>query len=888
MKKLVSAILSFALLVTLLIPVGSMTVSADEATVITDQAGLTNLSATGNYKLGNDITITGEWNNEVMFYGTLDGDGHTVTFAEGSTVNGGLFKQLHEGACVKNLNIVANNVTWKTGGPLQGIGTSCMGGLTASIQASNGKFDDIGFITSVANRVTIQNVHVTADFIDLATTTSNLAIGGIVGDLGLICLIENCSYTGTIQDTDRSGVDMNAYTSGSGGIVGVAVRNCGPIAITKCVNNGNISAYGQVGGIMGYCRGWGGGDTAPMSLIIQECVNNGTIVCERTEGLGTEANPKRAGCGGIAGFVFVKNGAIVELKHNINYGEVIAKAADAKIEAGLCGVIRQKETVTFAGNINYDDTTAQIIHTGISNGVVNYVNNYAVSGGESTLYTTFEEAGGILAAFNVLNEAYAGIYLFEDDSIKLAAGSSDSGNVTLDVPQSMTLDVTVPEATGTPITNQKELESMRDDGTYYLANDIEIKGTLKSVSEFSGVFHGNGHAIVINGAELRGGLFKSLAGGKIYNLSITEAPGSSSENSYRGLISHNEIDLCFGTVAGYGYGTIVNVTTNCAVGESLKNTSNGYVGGVIGVIIDGETVLYNCYNTGRVQGGFAGGIVGTISCESGKVEIVNCVNWGECVSKIGVAGGIFATHNLNSTQVAMSLLVLENVNYGAVSVTESRYGGGIGGTIQSFWGGKAAVLRNVNYGTVTANAPDNGCPGGILGYLGYKGIMIAGNINLGTVTGTKSPNSLVGVAESNDGNVIENNFVAQAEIPATIGNVEGTKIDANTVATLNAVYTDAFVAGDQIALKWAADAGISATAPTVTYTIAADPGQSGNSGDQGTDNNNAETEAPADTSDNSATQTEKGCGSALGFGGMVALIMLCGAGATVAIRRKED
>ena len=494
----------------------------------------------------------------------------------------------------------------------------------------------------------------------------------------------------------------------------------------------------------------------------------------------------------------------------------------------------------------------------------------------------------------MLNEAYPGIYAFEEgedgaaDMIALAGNSSDSGDTSLDVPQTMTMNVTVPTPTGTAITNQKELEAIKADGTYYLANDIEIKGTFKSIADFSGVFHGNGYAIVLNGAEMRGGLFKSLAGGSVYNLSITEATGASSENNYRGVISHNETDLCFGTIAGYGYGTIVNVTTGCAVGAALKNTSNSYVGGVIGVITDGATVLYNCNNTGRVQGGFVGGIVGSVCCENGIVEIVKCVNWGDCISSNGLSGGIFATHSLSSTQVDMSLLVLENINYGAVSSIESRFCGGIGGSMQSFWSGKASVLCNVNYGTVTANVADKGCPGGIMGYLGYKGMKIAGNINLGTVTGSQSPNSLVGAAESNDGNVIENNFAAQAEIPATIGNVEGTKIDANTVATLNAVYTDAFVAGDQIALKWATDAGISATAPTVTYTIAADPGQSGNPGDQGTDNNNAETEAPADTSDDSATQTEKGCGSALGFGGMVALIILCGAGATVALRRKED
>ena len=882
MKKIISAILSVAMLVTLLIPIGAIVASAEEATLITDQAGLANLSATGDYKLANDITITGEWSNDVMFYGSLDGDGHTVTFADGAVINGGLFKQLREGSSIKNLNIVAGNVTWKAGGALQGIGTSCMGALTASIQAGDGKYNEIGVITSVANRVSIKNVHVTADFDgNIDSTSDNLAIGGLVGDLGLICLIENCSYTGTVNDIARGGLDMQAYTSGCGGIVGVAVRNCGPIAISECVNNGNISGYGQIGGILGYCRGWGGGETAPMSLMIQKCVNNGKVTCKQTD-MGDDSTIKRAGVGGIAGFVYTKNGAEISFLNNINYGEVNSSADDnAKIEAGICGVIRQKNTVTFAGNINFDETKMQMIHVGLSNGAVNYSNNYAVTGLSSELYTTFADVGGIQNVFNALEAAYPGVYALEDDLIKLATASSDSG--TINAPLAMTMDVTVPEATGTAVTTQKELEGMKVDGTYYLANDIEIKGTLKSLENFAGVLHGNGHALVLNGAELRGGVFKSLAGGKIYNLSITEAPGSNSSNSYRALIAPNEIDLCFGTVAGYGFGTIVNVTTDCAVGAALKNTSNAYVGGLIGVMTDGDSVLYNCFNAGSVQGGYVGGIVGAISCEVGKVEIVRCVNWGACSSSNGLAGGIVATHGLTTAQANLSLLIMENVNYGAVSTAEARYSGGIIGSVQSFWAGKASVLRNVNYGAVTSNAAEVGCPGGIMGYLGYVGIMVAGNVNYGTVTGSKTPNSLVGVAENNEGNVIENNFAAQAETPATIGSVAGAVIDGNTVAALNAAYADAFAAGDQIALKWAADAGLSTVAPKVTYTLADNTVQPDNSGNQNADNNAGTentTEAPA--------EEKKGCKSSVGLSGMLALLMLCGAGATVVSRRRED
>ena len=899
MKKLISALLVLALSVALLIPLGVVTVSADEPTLITDQAGLAAMSANGNYKLANDITISGDWSNDTFFKGTFDGDGHTITYAEGSTIHGGLFKQLQEGATVKNLNIAeGGTVQWTTAAGLPANnGTACFGGLTGSIQASAGNFENDSFVQNAANKVTVQNVHVNVNLYTNAGTTGShqVAIGGIVGDLGLITRIENCSFSGSITDsTNRDGVDMNAYMSGSGAMIGVAVRNCGPIAIIGCVNNGSITGYGQVGGIIGYSRGWGGGETAPAALIIQKCINNGTITCQQTD-LGTEGNPKRASVGGIAGYIYVKNGAIADFLHNINNGNVVAAAEEnVKIEAGICGVIRQKETVTFEGNINLGNSKSQMIHTGLSNGVVNYANNYAANGGESEKYKTFEEAGGIAAVFSALEEAYPGVYLFNDNMITLAEGSSESGSSSLNVPQTMTMDVTVPEATGTAITNQKELEAMTADGTYYLANDVEIKGTLKSVAEFSGVFHGNGHTIVLNGAELRGGFFKSLAGGKVYNLSITEA--SKSDNGYRGIISANEIDICLGAVAGYGYGTIVNVTVNCAIGSSLKNSSNAYVGGVIGIVTDGDSVLYNCYNTGKVQGGNAGGIVGEVFCENGKVEISRCVNWGEVTSSSGAAGGILAMHRLTAIKVDMNLLALENVNYGAVSTTGSRYCGGIAGSVQSFWEGKAAILRNINYGTVKANAEDLGCPGGIIGYVGYNGILIAGNVNAGSVEGTKSPNRLVATVESNEGVVAENNFAAEAEIPATVGEAAGVTVDANTVATLNGAYADTFAAGSPIALKWAADAGLSEAAPTISYTVAEDPEQQGNSGEQGNNNqnnnqnNNPTTSEVATQAPAAQTETKKkgGCGSAIGLGGVIALLMLCGAGSVVMTKRKED
>ena len=894
MKKIVSVVLIFALSLALLIPFGVLTVAADEPTLITDQAGLAAITADGNYKLANDVTVSGEWESTVSFTGTLDGDGHTVTFAEGAVVKGGLFKTLNQGATIKNLNIAAGNgVTWKPVADAAGSGSPCIGGLAASAEAGNvggtNKWGDTAFVSDPENTVTIQNITVTANIAISGSTGGDdkAAGGGIIGDLGIISLVKNCTFNGSISDESRGKVDMNAYESGYGGIVGVAIRNGGPIAITGCVNNASVTGYGQSGGILGYSRAWSGGSTGLGSLVIQKCINNGAITCLQTE-LGSSVNPKRASAGGIVGFAYVKDGATADFLHNINYGDVTASAAeDEKIEAGICGVVRQKETVTFAGNINLGNAKSNIVHTGISSGTVNYENNYAEGTGSSGQYISFESVGGRQAACNALNEIYPGVYTYEDGKILLADGSSGSDPSSMDVPKALTLDVTVPEPTGTAITNQKELEAMKADGTYYLANDVEIKGSFRSLSDFSGVLHGNGHTIVCNGVELRGGFFKNLAGGKVYDLSFTEVPETAAKNNYRGLLSANEIDICFGTVAGYGYGTLVGVTTNCAVGTALKTTANAYVGGLIGILTDGDTVIYQCRNTGSVQGGFAGGIVGSASCENGKMEISRCVNWGEVTSSSGAAGGIIAIHRLSSMQVSMSLLALENINYGAVSATDSRYCGGIAGSVGSFFEGKASFLRNVNYGTATANAAEIGCPGGIIGYIGYQGILVAGNVNLGNVSGSGEPNRLVAKVDSNDGVAAENNFAAAGTAPATVGETAGTTIDENTLATLNAAYPEAFAAGADgtIALQWAT--GLSATAPEVTYTLPAaeDPTPGGE--DETTTAADTGTDEPGTEAPKPEPKKKKGCGSSVGIGGAVALVLILG-GAITATRRKED
>ena len=908
MKKCLSVFLIIALLLMAVAIFASADEATPEGTAIRTAASLKRMDPNGTYYLAKDIVIHGTWLYN-QFKGTLDGNGHTI-YLDHATMSGGLFAQLY-GATVRNLNIVQLEEVAFT--PINyGIGV-----LAAQVGGGS---------------VTIDNVKTYANI--TVSTDDDVALGGLVGEARYTTSLRfnRCVFMGSLTNTLET-VEKNANAS-MGGILGKTWATVNDISFIECVNYGSITGNVRLGGMFGYTYPKSSNGTEGLDhFTMVRCVNYGAIRSEYN-------SASESGAGGFIGRRIAYAGDTSKIISNINYGAVTG-GVNTNI-AGIAGHIQisrntaDHETMVIGGNVNYGAiknaenqpsekgfsiislyrTTTEGNITENSTRTHNYHNDgltdvalaESMTPGTNANFTgtafTDDQTAATLAA---LNEKYPDLYTLGTDgkiTLKWAKDAGYTADFSIHIPspseiedgpggivapQTLTLDVTVPEPEGTAISSQKELEEMQADGTYYLAKDIEIKGTFRSPADFAGVFHGNGHTIVINGAEVRGGIFKNLAGGKIYNLSVTEAPEAGDDNTYRGL-PLNEKTICFGTIVGYGYGTIVNVTADCAVGGVLKYSDNGYVGGLIGILTDGDSIVYNCRNTGRVLGGYAGGIVGFLSGGEGKIEISRCANWGEVTSSSGVAGGIVAIHNAS----VIRLLVLENVNYGPISATASAYCGGIVGLQKNLWDGSAYFLRNVNYGVVTCNAVESeqpvGCPGGIIGYLNaddYEGATVSGNVNYGSVVGNKTPNQLVAVAERNEGmTVAENNFAAAGDVPATVGAINGTTVDETSFATLNTAYPDAFVAqGGQVTLKWATDAGLSATAPKVIYSLV-EENENPNSGEENTTatdpiTNEPKTETPP--------KKKKGCKSSVGIGGAVALVMvLGGAGTMTAIRRKED
>ena len=926
MKRVLSVVLTVAMLLTVLASFAAFADEVPDGTAIRSVTAFKRMDPEGIYYLANDIVIHGSWRFDA-FRGTLDGQGHTI-YLDHATMEGGLFAMLggtsSSVTVIKNLNIVQlDEVTYTAAN--EGVAV-----LAARVDLGN---------------TTIENVRVYANVVSDADLTP---LGGLVGDARYCSLkLNRCVFSGSLTHAVGS-ESKDPHKNAVGGMVGKTWSTVSELIITECVNYGTLTAYSRVGGMFGYDYPKAKGNDSIWKLNIERCVNYGTIhstfthatdngaggllghhitfayenedfVLNNNINFGTILAANKATLGGIAGHVQISgvagDAAHMKISGNINHGEV--KTDDAENPENGSAMVGFYRTTT-GGSITENSTRINNYHDdGIADAeFLESIGEKSQMKFTGTAYTS-EETETILAT---LNAAYPDMYTLTADgkiTLKWAEDAGytsafamkiptleeiESGSGSEAAPMTLTLDHTIPAPTGTAISSATELAAMEANGVYYLANDIEITDTFASISDFAGILHGNGHVIVFNGAELRGGLFKSLAGGKIYDLTITEARGKDAidDNFFRAA-QLNENTLCAGTVAGYGYGTLVNVTADCAVGGALKQATNGYVGGLIGALTNGDTIIYGCKNIGKVVGGYAGGLVGLLSNNDGKVEISRSVNWGTVTSSTGEAGGIIAKHSA----AVVRLLLLENVNYGAVSTTDSAYCGGILGMQKNLWDGSAYILRNINYGTVTDNFTTygamNGCPGGIIGRLdadSYAGATVSGNINYGSVVGNQLPNQLVAVTENDDGmTTAQNNFAVAGDVPATVGTINGTTVDDTAFATLNTAYAEVYAQkGEQIALKWAADANISETAPAISYTLvkqndnnSGENGESGNT-DQpaqpGQTNQPAQTEQPAQTQE--TAKKKKGCGSVLGSGAALALVLILGTGLTVCIRRKES
>lgn len=215
-------------------------------------------------------------NNNALFNGTFDGQGHVIynlyifnltNWEEYDARNRGLFGVTAEQAVIRNLNIEDGFIraARSTGAVVGKTGTVVANSFNPTLADGHGTV-----IENCHNRNTT------------VITTDSKGVGGIVGAFWNYPVMRNCSNSGAISSIgpypaggiagESEGTISYCFNSGpvssagnnAGGIVGS--NDLTSSAIISCYNTGNISSGSCSGGIAGYQKG-----TA------QNCYNLGVI-----------------------------------------------------------------------------------------------------------------------------------------------------------------------------------------------------------------------------------------------------------------------------------------------------------------------------------------------------------------------------------------------------------------------------------------------------------------------------------------------------------------------------------------------------------------------------------------------------------------------------------
>lgn len=169
---------------------------------------------------------------------------------------------------------------------------------------------------------TVKNLIVKGDI-----SSSNNNVGGVVGNLDNNGTVENCSFEGTVESTNKS-----AYV---GGIAGSAGNKNRTATISGCVNYGNVSGA-TVGGIVGNAT----------KTTVENSYNTGKI----------NGTAKSAGIAGTLG----KN---CKVSNCFNIGEIQGTVTTGGITGFKNGTAKIENCYYSGTGYTYDDTVSKSIST---------------------------------------------------------------------------------------------------------------------------------------------------------------------------------------------------------------------------------------------------------------------------------------------------------------------------------------------------------------------------------------------------------------------------------------------------------------------------------------------------------------------------------------------
>ena len=203
--------------------------------------------------------------------------------------------------------------------------------------------------------------------------------------------------------------------------------------------------------------------------------------------------------------------------------------------------------------------------------------------------------------------------------------------------------------------NQLRQMELFPEKAYILGSDIKLSGAWEPIKKFRGSLDGGGYrieGIKIHGSGQKTGLFESIEGGTVKNLTVDAE------------ILAKEIA---GVIAGENNGGVID---GCCVTGSVE-VAGGNAGGICGInkgkISDCLSCLYSVK-----AGSFAGGIAGQ-NC----ADIENCLSAAETVTSDMYAGGIAGTNNGGhiSGCAAVNIAVYNTMTYNGGKISTNKNDG---------------------------------------------------------------------------------------------------------------------------------------------------------------------------------------------------------------------
>lgn len=392
----------------------------------------------------------------VPFTGTFDGKGYTI-----SNLKAPLFGKL-QGATVQNLTLTGDIVMTgsSANGNNGGALTPRADGMTLRNCVSNVSLNFTPAAPSCigawagfcgAGTITIgqcvNNGAVTVDY--SGAKAHSIYVGGFIGKTNVGATISSSVNNGAVSGKTENSSDQSSQTTLMGGFIGNANKT---VNVQKCVNNGAVrvttsKGHGghKVGGLIGVLEG---GSTSNFT----DCVNNGEVFAYVQAGglVGTVNNIATLNncynygdvisggdktmsgssfAGGMIAYLNATGSDGAVIKNCVNYGNITSQAnVSTKLEAyagGIAGNIGGKVTLV-AGNCLSKGTVKADLYAGGLFGYVNAnckkaeVGNSLVTGNVLLLESSLSGAasGAVIgqnmaAATVVLPEGYGIEFLYD-------------------------------------------------------------------------------------------------------------------------------------------------------------------------------------------------------------------------------------------------------------------------------------------------------------------------------------------------------------------------------------------------------------------------------------------------------------------------------------------